>query len=154
MADTLLEAENVQIYETRGIGSPCSNAGYYISRPENCVALCWNYWKLSDSFLKSFNEQYFAYQHLQKNIYRPIEWCERRWGLLEVIEFIITIEIEVSSNPKLISTLLQRLCSFFPHCVSRGLSRSESNGRHRKHFETHSYTGRESYSNWKCVCFC
>ena len=25
---------------------------------------------------------------------------------------------------------------------------------YREHFETRSYTERESYSNWKCVCFC
>ena len=62
-----------------------------------------------------------------------------------VSEFSITIEIKLSSNPKLISTLLQRLCYCFPHRVSRGLSRSKSKGRP----PTHSYTGRERYSNLK-----
>ena len=42
MADTLLEAESLQIsriYGTRAIGSLCLYAGH-ASRPENCVALC------------------------------------------------------------------------------------------------------------------
>ena len=44
VVDTLLEAESVYrypwAYGTRAMGSPCLNAGYHASRPENCVALC------------------------------------------------------------------------------------------------------------------
>ena len=43
VADTLLEAESVQIsriYGTRAKGSPCLNTDYHASRPEHCVALC------------------------------------------------------------------------------------------------------------------
>ena len=40
-----------------------------------------------------------------------------------VSEFSITIEIKLSSNPKLISTLLQRLCSLFSSpSISRSIS--------------------------------
>ena len=45
VADTLLEAESVQIsriYGTLATGSPCLKVDYHTSRPENCVALCWN----------------------------------------------------------------------------------------------------------------
>ena len=59
----------------------------------------------------------------------------------------MTIEIELSSNPKLISTLLGLQCSFycFPHRVSRRLVTED----HPEHLKTHSYTGRERCSNWK-----
>ena len=86
VADTLLEEESVQIswiYGTRPIGSPCLNAGYHASRPENCVALSWNCWKLLDSFLKSFIERYFSNQHLQKKIFTDICYLK----LLVVLQF-------------------------------------------------------------------
>ena len=43
MVDTLLEVESTQIswaYGTRAIDSPCLNAGYHASRPENFVVMC------------------------------------------------------------------------------------------------------------------
>ena len=76
VVDTLLEVEILQIswaYGTRTVGSPCWNAGYHAWRPENCVALCWNCWRLFDSFLKSSKEQCFAYQHLHQKCL-PTYW--------------------------------------------------------------------------------
>lgn len=117
-----------------------------------CVEIIENY---SIHFLKSFNEQCLAYQHLQKKylpIYRMVlktlrvTWSHRvhyyHWNRS-------IVKSKANFNAFTTSMFIVFLTEYLEVYLDRKVMED-----YREHFETHSYTGRESYSNWKCVCFC